>query len=207
VSSPALAGLDDRIAATVGGNAVTSSDDVSALVTEVEEAALACGKAADRARRQALDPALTANAVAEARRQMEDAAFRRERMQVAVLRLKDRLKEIKALEEDQRRRIIYDKAKAERDRLAAELKAIYPGIESQLGQLITKIEANDREIEFVNAHGLPTGAERLRSAELVARGLESWRLNQAEVSRITWELCLPAFEHDPHRPYAWPRSR
>jgi len=174
---------------------VTSSDDVSALVTEVEEAALACGKAADRARRQALDPALTANAVAEAR------------MQVAVLRLKDRLKEIKALEEDQRRRIIYDKAKAERDRLAAELKAIYPGIESQLGQLITKIEANDREIEFVNAHGLPTGAERLRSAELVARGLESWRLNQAEVSRITWELCLPAFEHDPHRPYAWPRSR
>src|SRR5262249_3357413 len=128
-------------------------------------------------------------------------------LQIAVTRLKERLREIKASEENERRRIIYDKAKAERDRLAAELKASYPGIENQLGQLITKIEANDQEIEFVAAHGLPTGAERLRSAELIAREIEAWRVNQAEVVRITRELCLPAFKHDPHRPYAWPRSR
>src|SRR5262249_47778544 len=103
--------------------------------------------------------------------------------------------------------IAYEKVKADRDKLAAELKATYPSFESQLGQLIAKIEVNDREIEFVNAHGLPTGAERLRSAELIARGLESWRVNQTDVVRITRELCLPSFKHDPHRPYAWPRSR
>jgi len=37
--------------------------------------------------------------------------------------------------------------------------------------------------------------------------IESWRVNQTEVVRITRELCLPAFEHDPHRLYVWPRSR
>jgi len=69
------------------------------------------------------------------------------------------------------------------------------------------IEKNDREIEFVNTQALPRGAERLLSAELIARDIEAWRVNQTEVVRITRELCLPAFEHDPHRPYAWPRSR
>jgi hypothetical protein len=183
------------------------SSDVSALVAEVEGAALASGEAADHARRQALDPTRTANAVAEARRQMEDAAFRRERLQTAVTRLKERLREIKGLEENQRRQIIYDTAKAERDLLARELKAHYPTIEAQLGELIAKIEMNDRQIEYINSLALPTGAERLRSAELVASEVEAWRINQQEVVRITHELVLPRFENDPHRPYAWPRWR
>jgi hypothetical protein len=42
-------------------------------------------------------------------------------------------------------------------------------MESRLGELIAKIEANDREIEYINSQSLPTGAERLRSAELIAR--------------------------------------
>ena len=36
-------------------------------------------------------------------------------------------------------------------------------------ELIAKVEANHREIEFVNGHALRSGAERLRSAELIAR--------------------------------------
>jgi hypothetical protein len=95
----------------------------------------------------------------------------------------------------------------ERDRLAAELKASHPSMESRLAELIAKIEANDREIEYINGQALPTGAERLKSAELVARGVESWRVNQTEVVRITQELRLPLFKHDPHQPYAWPRQR
>ena len=53
----------------------------------------------------------------------------------------------------------------------------------------------------------PRGAERLRSAELIAREIEAWRVNSADVVRISHELCLPAFKHDPCRPYAWPRQR
>jgi hypothetical protein len=196
--------IDARIVAAFGN---VKSTDLSTLIEEVEGAALASDQVADSARRRALDPALAPNVVAEARRNMEDTTFRRDRMQTAVTGLKERLREVKALEENERRRKIYERVKAERDSLAIQLKANYPGIENQLGQLITKIEANDREIEFVNAHGLPTGAERLRSAELIARGIEAWRVNQTDVVRITRELCLPAFKHDPHIPYAWPRSR
>ena len=108
---------------------------------------------------------------------------------------------------NQRRWTAYLKVKADRDKFAAELKASYPSIESRLGELIAKIEGNDREIEYINGQALPMGAERLRSAELIARGIEAWRVNSTDVVRITRELCLPAFKHDPHQPYAWPRQR
>ena len=42
---------------------------------------------------------------------MEDAAFRRDRLQTAVTRLRERL-------EDQRRQLVYDRVKVERDKLA-----------------------------------------------------------------------------------------
>jgi hypothetical protein len=90
--------------------------------------------------------------------------------------------------------------------LADELKVNYPNIETQLGELISKIEVNDREIEYVNTQALPTGAARLRSAELIARDLEARRVNQAEVVRITRELCLPRFGHNTHQPCAWRRQ-
>ncbi len=198
----AAADLDDRIAAAFGDD--VKSDDVKALIVEAETASLASGEAAEQARGRALDPALTANDVAEARRQMEDAAFRRERLQTAVSRLQERLKEVRAQEEDQRRRIAFKKAKAERDRLAAELKAIYPPIEAQFRDLMTRIDANDKEIEYINAHVLPRGAERLLVAELVARGLRGFVENSVEAVRITRDLRLPAFRFDQHDAYAWP---
>jgi chromosome segregation ATPase len=200
--------LDDRIAAVVAATANgVSSKDVSALIAEAEVAAAHAGAAAQQARKRALDPALGGKAVTEARQQADDAVFRRDRLASAVAWLRYRLKEVKVREEDGQRRVKYNKLKAERDQLADELRANYPVIESQLGQIIGRIEANDRELEYLNAHGLPAGAERLRSAELVARDVESWRVNQTDVVRLTHELCLPAFKHDPHRPYAWPRSR
>jgi chromosome segregation ATPase len=200
--------LDDRIAAVVAATADgVKSTAIADLITEAEAAAARADTIAQQARRRALDPRLAAKAVVEARQQADDAAFRRDRLAAAVAHLRDRLKEVKEREENDRRRIAYNKIKAERDQLAAELRANYPAIESQLEQIIGRIEVNDREIEFVNAHGLPTGAERLRSAELVAREVEGWRVDQTNVVRLTHELTLPAFKHDPHRPFAWPRSR
>jgi hypothetical protein len=77
---------------------------------------------------------------------------------MAVSRLQKRLMEVKAQEENQRRRLHYEEIKTKRDQLASELKAIYPSIEARLGELIPKIDANDREIEFLNTQALPTGA-------------------------------------------------
>ena len=118
-------------------------------------------------------------------------------------RLRERLREVRTQEENQRRLIAYEKARAERDRLAAELKAVYPQFEAQLRYLLPRIVENDRQIEFINARAMPTGVQRLLILELIARGLEGWRVNSSDVVRITREFCLPAFKHDPHASYAW----
>ncbi len=195
--------LDDRITAAFSHG--TTSDQVTSLISEVEDAADAASDAADRARSHALDPAVSSADVAIARRQMEDAAFRQERLHNAVTRLRERLRELQAQEKDQRRRMAYEKAREERDKLAAELKAMYPPIEAQLAELLPRIVANDREIEHINGHALPEGTERLLFAELIARGLPGWVQNSVEATRITAQLRLPAFEFDAYDPYTWPQ--
>ena len=37
------------------------------------------------------------------------------------------------------------------------IRYVYPSMETRLGELIAKIEANDREIEYINGQALPTG--------------------------------------------------
>jgi Phage integrase central domain len=46
-----------------------------------------------------------------------------------------------------------------------------------LGDLLPRIAANDVEVEYINNHARPSGAERLLVAELVARGLEGFVKN------------------------------
>jgi hypothetical protein len=180
---------------------------ISALITEVEQAVAWAADAAAKARGRALDPVLAASQVAAAHREMEDAAFRGERLQAAVTKLRERLEQVKAQEEDERRRLAYEKAKADRDRLAEELARVYPPIAAQLADLLTRIDANDREIEHINAHALPSGAERLLVAELVARGLEGFVKNSMSIPQITKQLRLPPFKFNVHEPYAWPRPQ
>lgn len=197
--------LDERIAAAFGNGA--NSREVAAIIKETEQTAISSGEAAERARKHALDPVLSAEELAQARRQMEDAAFRRERLQVAVKKLRERLQQLRAQEEDHRRWVAYNKAKAKRDELAAELADIYPAFAHRLAQLLSRIASNDREIEYINNHARPSGAERLLVAELTARGLEGFVKNSVQTPRITEELRLPAFEYSAHERYAWPRSR
>ena len=135
---------------------------------------------------------------------MEDARFRRERLETAVVRLRDRLQELKDQEEDHRRWIAYQKAKDERDTLAEELARVYLPLATQLADLFRRIAANDYELEHINARALPSGVGPLRSVELVARGLEGWVKNSVDAPRLTKRLRLPTFEHDVHHPFLWP---
>jgi hypothetical protein len=156
-------------------------------------------KQAEAARTRALDPTLAAADVVAARREMGDAAFRRDRLQTAATRLRERLQEVAAQEEDHRRRLAYDEAKAERDDLVSELSRVYPPIEAQLADLLGRLDASDRRIEFINDRDLPSGAERLLVAELVARGLRGFVENSVEVTRITKQLRVPAFRYSAAR--------
>jgi hypothetical protein len=137
--------------------------------------------------------------VSDARRQAEDAAFRRERLEAAVTRLRERLQQARVGEEDQWRWAAYE--------LAAELADIYPAFAERLAELLPRIVQSDREVESINARALPVGADRLLVAELVARGLPGFVQNAVETPRITGSLRLPAFHRSVHEPYAWPRAQ
>ncbi len=202
VSKPSL---DDRIAAAFSTG--MKSGDVPELIGEAEAASTSAGEAAQCARAQALDPALSAEKVTVARREMDDAMFRRDRMQMAVTKLGERLRELKAEEEDHRRWLAYEMAKAARDKLAAELKEMYPALAARLADLAARIDANDREVEKSNTRAKPNGAQWLAGAELAARGLKGFNDGAANVPRITEELRLPRFEYNRHDPYTWPRLR
>jgi hypothetical protein len=181
------------------------------LLREAEVASVSANKAAEHTRALALDPTLSAREAAEARRRMEDETFARDRLSAAVPRLQQRRKELLEAEENARRWTAYEKAKVERDKLAEELAQVYPPIAEQLAELVARIEANDKQIEHINARALPSGAERLRVAELVARGIPGFSFapeRNVEASRITKDLRLPAFGYTGRsQVYAWPRSR
>ena len=135
---------------------------------------------------------------------MDEAAFRCERLKNAVIRLRQRLKEVERQEEDQRRWIRYEAAKAERDKLAEELVRVYPPIADQLRDLLTRLSQNDKEIELINERALPHDAPRLQAAELIARGLGGFREGgMYDVPRVT-QTRLPAFKFDPFERYTWP---
>jgi hypothetical protein len=123
------------------------------------------------------------------------------------VRLRERLEELRR-EEERARRLVWDRdVEAERDRLAAELRQLYPVAASQLANLIARIDANDRQIEHLNASALPRGSLRLDGAELVARGLAAYSPGLTNILRITQQICLPAFEYTMAQPYWWPPSR
>jgi hypothetical protein len=136
---------------------------------------------------------------------MEDTV-RHERLQAVVSRLRERLTEVRAAEEDDRRRSAYEEASAERDELAAELARVYPPLAAQLADLLGRLRASDDRIEYMNAHALPRGCRPLLVAELAVRGLDSFVRDSVEIPRIVRRVQLPAFEYDIHAPYAWPRS-
>ncbi len=105
-----------------------------------------------------------------------------------------------------RRLRVYDEVKAERDRLADELREIYPTTAALLAELLARIIANDQVIERINAHGLPRNHGRLLCAELAARGLNGWVKNWVQTPRITRETVLPSFRQGACG-NLWPRWR
>ena len=124
----------------------------------------------------------------------------------AVSRLRERLTQVQAAEEDDRRRAAYEEARAERDELAAELARVYPPLAAQLADLLGRLRTSDDRIEYINTHALPRGCGPLLVAELVARELDSFVRELVHIPRIVRRVQLPAFEYDIHAPYAWPRS-
>ena len=190
--------LDARIAAAFADGA--KSKDVATLIKDTEHGAASASDRAEQARNHALDPTLSGSELKDARKCMDDAAFRRDRLQAALGKLRERLAELKDQEENARRQVAYDKAEVVRDELAKELADLYPAFAQKLVELLARVVINDGEIEHIN-NALPKGADRLLVAELKARGLP-WVVNNVETPRITSQLCLPPWQ--PRSSYLWP---
>jgi hypothetical protein len=106
----------------------------------------------------------------------------------------------------------YEQAKVKRDAAAEELKVIYPEFEAKLVGLLLRIEEVDREVRRVKSEK-PFDAKEangdgrwLLETELVARGLDHFRIHDLQIMR---DLKLPQFEAGaqlawpPHRPIDW----
>ena len=125
-------------------------------------AASAAGLAAGAARKGALDPLLSGAEVKLARREMDDAAFQRDRLQEAAAKLAERVEALKALEADGRARAEHERILADRNRLAEEMELMAEPI-VRIAHLVQKIDLCEREIGRLNA----TSALRLGYIRLV----------------------------------------
>ena len=124
-----------------------------------------------------------------------------------------RLEKLRAAEENARRWVAYNAVVAERDKLAEEITREYPPTVDKLVNLVTRHAANDRQREVSNRHARPAGAEVIRSAEEVARGLFAFEKERSEKSkgsyhpplpRLTTDMKLPKFAAAKGYMFAWP---
>ena len=124
-----------------------------------------------------------------------------------------RLEKLRAAEENARRWAARNAVIAERDKLAEEITREYPPIVDKLVDLVTRLAANDKQREVCNRHAPPSGAEVIRSAEEVARGLFAFEKERFEQSggsyhpplpRLTTDMKLPKFAAVKGYMFAWP---
>jgi hypothetical protein len=101
-------------------------------------------------RDRAPDPLPSGDDVKRARRERDDATFRRDRLREAAAKLAERVEAFKALEADRRMWAEHERVLDERDRLAEEMERMADPI-AQITHLVRQIEARDREIGRLNA--------------------------------------------------------
>jgi hypothetical protein len=145
--SKRAAELDERIAAAFANDA--KSADVSILLAEVETAASAAKADAEAARARALDPLLSRDDVKLARREMEDAAFTRDRLHQAGTKLAERVEALKALEAERHARAEHKRVLTDRNRLAEEAARFAEPI-LEIAKFLAKADVLDREIRAYN---------------------------------------------------------
>jgi hypothetical protein len=188
--------LEQRIAAALVDE--TAVADVAALMSEVEAAISSADAAAAAEREKALHPALSPDAKA-AREAMQAAEFARDRLRSVLPRLQERHRQVAAQEYLTEWRADFETLTVERDTLAAELCELYPELETKIVSLFARIAANDEKLSRLH-QARPAGvALHLRSAELEARGLESFTRSEPSIAE---RLRLPTFE--PGERLAWP---
>ncbi|MCQ1778244.1 hypothetical protein NOJ05_13635 [Neorhizobium galegae] len=186
--------LETRIADAFGAD--LSSQQLSDLLAEVARADADAKAASERANETALDPTTRPEAVAQARKDMEDADFRRRRLQRATEKLTIAKDDATSREQAAARKAERDEAAAECEQLAKDL-AEYEELAGKIAALMVRVRASN---ERFGGRGL---------AEQKARSMpESWQVNH----EFTWPqlvgaVRLPKFRRDgTNHGYLWPQQ-
>jgi len=183
--------LDERIAATLAADCTLTADELDDLIKEVEDAHAECTDVAEHARVRALDPS---NAdPGPDRSEMEAAAFRAERLNVAYPRLKAQRDRKHAEEQAAAWEKRCRKVEARRDEMVAELTTVYPQLAAELADLFGRITKLDQEVSRINGEEPYSEHRRLLGVEATATGA---------VPSIINAVGLPAWQAG-QQPY-WP---
>lgn len=178
--------LTDRIAAALRNGTV--ADDVERLLPEARQAEVIADAEIAAARADSMSPLATAAVVAKARQTVADATFNKERLEVAITALVERVEHL-------RERDLQDAAAAEREAALKERDELAEVIADEMPDLIRRYAAMVRDIEASDARLNAIGLIH-ESAESKARGYSShgqWQNNAGQVVRLR-DVRLPLFD-------------
>jgi hypothetical protein len=176
--------LEQRCLAALQPEVTVTSAYVAALIEETEAGIAKAEKEREVDQTLALDPKAARQAIA-------DATFAANRLRTLLSKLQSRYQQLRDKEERTAWLAKFDALKPERDALAEELGELYPDAIAKLMDLFVRITANDNALSELH-QARPTGmAQHLLSAELRARGLDSFSYNTpsllTSVHLIDWE--------------------
>jgi hypothetical protein len=197
--------LETRVADALG--AALTSEEISALIIEISQAVTDAQAISLRASERALDPATRPEFVADAHKAMMEADFRARRMTIALERFQAMKAEAVRREQASAAHAEFLAAKAERDELVNELRAVYPELAGKIADLIGRVAANQKRVERAN-QSIPAGEKWMASAETLARDASPGWSNSLDESlqKLTDFVRLPKFKVDPNDNYGrlWP---
>jgi hypothetical protein len=180
--------LEQQIMAALADDLATAPD-LTELIATTETAITAAQATAKLEAERTLDPAVSSDARA-AQRASEDAAICAGRLKTLLPRLEDKARSVVSADEQAKWRCQYETLKSERDKLAAELRQVYPTVVSQLVDVLAKSTELDGRLSQLH-QGRPSGCKgTLLATELVARGLTEYSRDQPPLAR---ELRIPDF--------------
>jgi hypothetical protein len=140
--------IEQRIAAALTANDIISAD-LAALIAEVEGAAQAADENATRAREEALDPAVVVD-TAKVGAAVATATLSRDRLQAALPRLQERLKEVREQEDLAAWKADAEKLEVRRMAKMTEFADFYPPMYERIVDHLYSMRALDREIDALN---------------------------------------------------------
>jgi hypothetical protein len=180
--------LEQKISASLNDTNCQSST-LADLLVACDGAIIEAEQAADRAKADALDPAVCPD-VREARDRLENAAFAANRLRTLRPRIEQRLSVVSAQEQVDAFRDKYANLKVQRDQLAAEFKAAYQFV-PQLADVLKKIAVFNVDRDRLHRQRPDSVSLYLHGPEAVARGTTDFD-DRSIVSR----LVLPDFDSD-----------